>query len=334
MQFSGLPTLLGSLQLSNLLTETRKTLDDKRIEAVTGRAADVSKHLDGNIGRAQSLEKLIADNDHRRDAIELLATDYDITQNTLDVARTESSSIAARVMTAQGLENEASMRALRLDAEAELENLFGRMNTPFGGRQLLSGAATGARPLGDLDTMLTAVQAIVVAGPDRATVEAALDTYFDDPGGGFQTTIYQGSAASGPDREVAAGRRMSPEVKADDQMFRDLFRGLALLATSNSGGVADALTKELETDAASRLNSASSQLLDRQTLLGAEQNELETLTARNEAETFAYQSALHTLIGINQEEAATEMTLLETQLEASYLATSRFANLSLVNYMR
>lgn len=329
-----LPTLLRSQNMQAFVSETKAQLDDARQEAVTGLAADVSKHLNGNVGQAQRIEKLINDNEGRADSIELLKIDFDLAYETLDVIRDASSSLATRFDAALGVENESSQRALRIEARAELEAMFGRLNTPFGDRQLFSGAATGTPPLGDVDTLMNDIEAIIVAGPDTATVETALDTYFDTAGGGFATNIYNGSTNAGPDREVAAGWRMGVTTRADDQMFKDAIRSLAVIAMADQAALSPEMAEELERGATRTLNSSAAQILDAQTLMGAEQAQLETLLTRNASETFGYTEALNTLIGVSQEEAATRMKSLETQLEASFLATARIAQLSLVNYLR
>jgi flagellar hook-associated protein 3 FlgL len=68
--------------------------------------------------------------------------------------------------------------------------------------------------------------------------------------------------------------------------------------------------------------------------LGISSSTLQTINDKNESERTAINTAFQNLFGRDQYEAAAELQLLQTQLEASYAITSRLSNLSLTNFLR
>lgn len=330
----GLPALVTTRHMQSLVTQTRTQLETARMEAVTGRAADLAKATGGNIGKVHLLEKQIADNSSRLDAMNLLKADFAVVQKTLDAARERSSLIATEIDAAIGLENETSLDALALQAEADLQLVVGSLNVSYGGRQLFSGAKTDTAPIADSNQIIADVRAIVAGAADAAAVEVALDAYFDDPAGTFQTVIYQGSTTNAPDRDVSESRRIGVNVKATDLGIRSVIRGLALMTVAKESAVSDDVADAIRRDAAQTLRTGSNELVAQQSTLGASESEVNVLKTRAEAVKFTLETSLTALIGVDQYEAASLMTSLQTQLEAAYLSTSRIASLSLVNYLR
>lgn len=330
----GLPSLVTTWRMQTLVTQSRVDLDTARVEAVTGRAADLSRATDGNVGKVHLLEKQITDTDARLNAMNLLRADFSVVQETLDATRERVSLIATEIDAAIGLENETSLDALALQAEADLKLVIGSLNVSYGGRQLFSGAKTDTAPIADAEQIITDVAAIVAGAPNAAAVETALDTYFDDPAGTFQATIYQGSTTDAPDRDVSESRRIGVNVKATDLGLRSAIRGLALMTVAKDNAVDASVADDIRRDAAKTLRTSADALISQQSLLGSLESEVIVLQTRGEAVKFTLEESLNALIGVDQYEAASRMNALETQLEAAYLSTSRIGSLSLVNFLR
>ena len=68
--------------------------------------------------------------------------------------------------------------------------------------------------------------------------------------------------------------------------------------------------------------------------VGVAEARMATVTTRHQASEAALNLAYIKLAGRDQFEAAAELTQLEAQLQTTYLATARLANLSLVNFLR
>lgn len=327
-----LPLLASTRSMQDLLGQAKIDLDQAGFEAATGRVYDLIDHMEGDTGAINRVEKAISDADRRIASVKLLQQEAANVQTVLTSIKDVALDLGARVTGAIGLDDDQSLTALQAEARAQLEAIWGRLNTSFNGVYQFSGAATDTPPLGDFTTFLSDIQAIVATAPGPTEVETALDTFFDDVAGDFQTTYYQGSTNAGPDRQVSESRRLGVDASALDEGVRDTLRGLALFVTADAiAGVEEA--EELKLAAAERLNQAGMDIIEQQTIIGAAEEDAANLLAYNESEKATYELMLIDLVGVDQADAATRAQLLETQLQAIYLTTVRMANLSLANYL-
>ena len=74
-------------------------------------------------------------------------------------------------------------------------------------------------------------------------------------------------------------------------------------------------------------------LLDSQTQLDAASAQVEASSARLKDREVVYSTRVDALVGVDSYEAATSITALETQLQASYAVTARLSQLSFLNFM-
>ncbi|MEL6978871.1 MAG: flagellin [Pseudomonadota bacterium] len=332
MYLSGIPTVLLHRNMQTYIAQTQSDMRDAQFETTTGIAANLPSHLNGDVGRMRQIEKQIADIDQRLLSIQGFVAEASMAQFSLEDARVAASDLIVDMKSAVGLDNEQLIKASYIDADIELRALFDRLNTPYAGRYIFSGAATDTPPLGDVETLLMDVQTIVAAG---GGVEAALDTYFNTAAGGFQTNIYNGSTNPGPDREVGVGHRMGIEATALDQGIVDVIRGLAVMAVVDdanltAGGVRD----QIINNAADTLAEGVDEVLQLQTNLATLEAEAKDFEIRGLAQRRVFEDQLLALVGVDQTAAATRLNFLQTQLETAYVTTSLIQNLSLVNYLR
>ncbi len=333
MKTISLPLLVSTRTLQHLVGKSKIELEQASYEASTGRAYDLSEHLGGDTGSVHRLEKLLADADRRVASVKLLQQEAANVQKTLSSIRDVALELGAETDSAIGLEDAQRLNALETEAEAELTAIWGRLNTGFNGTYQFSGAATDTQPLGDLATFISDIETIVSGAASAAAVDTALDTYFNDTlAGAFHTTVYQGSTSAAPDRQVSEARRLGVDAKAIDAGVRNALRGLVLLAVADEAATSD-IARELKADAAQTLGSAGTQIINKQSVIGATEEDAEALLIQNEAEKATYDLMLIDAVGVDQYDAASKMSLLETQLQAVYLATARMANLSLANYL-
>lgn len=328
-----LPLLVNTRSLQNLVGQSKIELDTASYEAATGRASDLSDHMKGDTGAIHRLEKLMADADRRVASTTLLQQEAANVQATLTSIGDVALDIGSQLEGAIGLDDDETIGVLTIEADAQLDAIWGRLNTSFNGSYQFSGAATDTQPLGDLQTFKNDIRGIVAttgaAGADA--VEAALDTYFDDPAGVFQTTIYQGSTSDAPDRQVSETRRLGVDAKAIDEGVRDTLRGLALLISADATDNQHA--EDLRSAAAERLNTAGMKVIEKQSIVGATEEDAARLLIENGTEKTTYELMLTDKIAVDQYDAATRMSQLETQLQAVYLMTARISSLSLTNYL-
>ena len=329
----GVPTLLSTRTQQALVTETRQRIQDVQGESTTGQIADLSKSLRGDVGKVQRLDKLVADNERYQQSIELLATRFATMQNVLTGVASRSNLIATEILGAVGVDDRVSLRQHTISATSEFNAVVAGLNTRIAGRALFSGAATDTSPIADPDDILNDIRTIIQAAPDSTTAKNNINTYFA-AGGTFETTIYLGSTTPAPTTEVAPGLRFAPDVTAIDVEVKDILSNLAILALAQDEAATEEIGNALLESASGELMESATRLVNRQSSIGAVEEELQVLLTRNKSQTLSYELSLAELRTRDQFEASVELQSLTNQLEAIFVTTARIANLSYTNYIR
>lgn len=332
----GVPNLLTYTRMNQATTEMRARMRDASLEAVTGRHADIPAATGAKIGEANLIKKGLQDIDSRIGLYGLVSARVETMVTSLGNIRDAFDDIGARALTTVDSGDSTGMRTIATEAEVALESVFSMLNVSQGNRTLFSGDAAQTAPLGPAQDLLADVEAIMTSSGDPAVVNAALDFYFNDPAGGFQTTIYRGGANKASSLVLGNGTRVDYTVKADDQAIKDTIRGLAVLATNRSLPMTQpgADYRAVVTAGIDNLEVGRAGLLDMEAKLGVTLNAIEKGIDNDSHERTVLSAVYQTLVGRDQYEAATELKQLETQLETSYLLTSRLSALNLTNFIR
>jgi flagellar hook-associated protein 3 FlgL len=321
-----LPVTLHSRSLSETIVNIRDRLDTTSQEAVTGQYSDLTAHLSGRIGHAMLGQKALDDVQNERMQLTLKENRLDIIQNTLTRIDDSIQNLGVRMKAALGTGEHGTRETVVLDAKAALRQTLSVLNTRHGERYLFAGDATSTKPFGDIETFLSDVRSIAAGATDAADFEVQLDAYFNTPGSGWQANVYSGTATSSDPAGVTG---MDPAITK-------ILASLAVLNLSGSGEslpLLDGNSDVIQT-ATDRIVSGQADL----TTIRADRGNMQSQIAKdkdtlNFEETVLTQS-LNQLMARDQYEAASELKLLETSLEASYTLTARLSNLSLLNFMR
>lgn len=315
-----------SSALTNSITELRTQIAERSYEATTGQQADLVKHLNGRIDYALLGNQALKDNADDQARIELRSIRLSLTQNALGSIRDLTEGLTVNMQTGIGFEDTQLRDTVAVQAREAMDEVLSRLNVRHGERYLFSGDATATAPFLDADTLLTDLSALALTATDAADFAAQVQTYFDDPAGGFQTSFYQGTQTASD----------GDAVLSNQTAFSDVFLGLSMLALNGPGQtvpLAAAGTPAMDLGLA-RLERGRTALVDVESGVGIRQaslaNEKDLLVREETLITSAFQE----LVGKDQFDAATELKNLETNLEASYLLTSRLSNLSLLNFLR
>ena len=323
---SGLISPLISSQLTSTISTLRERISETSMEAVTGRHSDLSKHLNGRIGDAMLGQKALDDITRETSQLDLRMSRLELTNQSLETIQDAGSGLGIEVLGAITVGNTERIELGGKNAKNALDKIFSALNSRHGQRQLFSGDATATGPVSPPEDLLADLRAILNTATDAADFQTSIDDYFDSATGGWQTTIYNGTATSSdPDA-----------VLAIDPAITEMVKGLATLALAD-GAVSHPLftgNSDVLMTAAQTITSASDSMIDLRVTVGNRQEQIVTRQNTLVAETSILSEAFNKMTGRDQYEAASELTLLETSLEASYLLTSRLSNLSLVNYLR
>ena len=326
------PDLLSYSSLSRNVADLKARADVTRTESVTGRYEDITAQTNGDIGGAHLTKKALDDVIAYKENLTFSQNQAAAVQTVLDSVNTDGARIATEALAAAERDDNAALRTSVEEARAAVKSVFAALNTSVGGRALFSGDVAERAPLASPDQFIADIEAIMASAVDAADAEAMLDTYFNDPTGGFATSIYQGGAGEAPGVEIAPGVRLDVSAKADDQSVRDLLRGLASIAAYDSAGFADRDT--LIEDGGTLVLEAGVDLTDLRARIGVGESRIEAAITRYTQEEAALTTLFNQKTARDPYEAASELRLLETQLEASYLLTSRLSQLTIANYLR
>ena len=321
-----IPSNLLSASLGQTVSEIRERITATSAEATTGRRSDLTLHLSGRIGKAMLSQKALSDVSSQRGQLTLRGERLDLAQQALSNVQNSVAGITTNMLSALGADHETGIATAARDAESALDAVFSALNVRHGERYLFSGDATSSVPFPDTDQLLDDIRQIALTATDAADFEAQVDTYFNDPAGSWQQTIYQGTATASD----------SESVPGTDPAITKLVSGLAVLAASGpDNGVALLKTeKSVIHSATVRLSEGETALTTLRAEKGVNQQRIADDLSALETEETILNEALNKIAGRDQYEAATELRELENTLEASYLLTARLSNLSLLNFLR
>lgn len=326
------PDILSFSTMSRNVADLKNRADVARTEAVTGRHEDITAHTKGNVGEAHLLKKAVDDVAAYQESLTFSIGRAAATQTSLNSITTDSSRIATAALAAVQREDDAVLRTSAAEARASITTIFSALNASVGGRSLFGGDVAEQFPLTSPEQLLSEVETIVAGAADAATAEALLDTYFNDPAGGFATNIYQGGDGTAPKVEIAPGLRIDVSAKANEQEIRDLLRGLASLAVFENAGFAGA--QAFAEAGATRALEAESGFTDLRARIGIGEARMEVARSRYADEEAALTTLFNQRTARDPFEAASQLQLLESQLESSFLLTARLSQLSLSNFLR
>ena len=322
--------------MSRLISQLRSRADTARLEAVTGLMADPAAARGGKISELLGLEQSLAEIAQYRDIIGLAESRATVIQGTLDALRNIAVELHVSGQTVLEVTSAAGRRAVSISARQALGTALSALNVSFAGRHLFSGDAGTTQAVASLDLFLSESAAILEAGPTAGAAYTNLSVAFSAGGGLFETMLYTGGSGDAPATEVARGERLDFAPKADEAPVRALLRDLAVLAAAfdPANAIPEDQRRELAEAAVSGLRNNVDGLVGMAARVGVAEARMATITARHQAGQTALNLAYLKLAGRDQFEAAVVLNQIEAQLQTTYLATARLANLSLLNFLR
>ncbi|MEJ6404252.1 flagellin [Yoonia sp. 2307UL14-13] len=209
------------------------------------------------------------------------------------------------------------------------------INTRVADRALMGGAAVDTAPLANADAMFADLQTAIGGVTDAATIIGAVDTWFDDPAGGFATMGYQGDDGAPLSRRISENKTVTLDARADDPAIRDVLKAAALAAVADRATGIDQDTKAtLLRTAGEQLFTSASGLVAVQSRLGYVEQQVDTGLAKNAAQKTALGIARNDLIQADPFEIATRLQDVQLQLETHFSVTARLSRLSILDFIR
>ena len=328
--------MAGTFQTQRLTRQLKTDLTRLSTELTTGVRENTSSKVTGDYGPIAGIERTLKALDAYKTATVEAASLTDTVQLSLEYVQTTSQELAPALLQASSSRNPTLLYNTAADAQQKFASVVSQLNTRIADRTLMAGAATDGPALADADTILTELNLATASAASAADISAAVDAWFDTPGGGFETLAYLGSTTDmGPIR-VGDGEIVTQPVRADDQALRDVMKSYAkaaLIAEGRLPGDSDSQADLLRI-AGEGLMTADGPLTSLRAEIGAQQARIEDISVQNTAERSALEIARNDLIGADPYDTATELEAVYGQIETLYTITARIAQLNFTDYMR
>jgi len=359
MPISGISTLGISLQQRSLVNRTQSQIGQITYELGTGFKSDVARSLGSRMSETVELRNAMNGYENYKNSIGTMATRMEVMADAL--AQIDKYASDAGALLATAVEADSQMHlSIQAGVRSALESMMSSANVNSGDRFMFSGVDINKQPLygpnepSDVTgrTPLQTMQLLIGGAlpTDAASAQAVSDTikaaFADDPliapDLRFEQAFYGGTpkldAFGNPNPRISAKSDNETTVQygiqANDKAFRDILRGLYMVASVDG----PAMTKEARDvyfkDAYDAINGGLTQLRKDVAVLGGQQADLDTATERNELRMKLMNERVVHLETADPYEAQARLTVLQQQLQASISITQRLAEMNLAQYMR
>jgi len=335
MPLQSIGDMAQSFALRRQSVELNRQMDRLTQELSSGVASDIPRHLSGNLLQLADVERDLSVLDARRDVARVATTDAEVMQTSLDRVQATTGDLATNALSAGFTAGGVQISTVTNEARSALETITGALNSDVAGRALFAGNKTDTAPMASADVLLGALKSALTGATDTSDIRARLDTFFDDPAGGFATMVYKGGTDGLTPRDLGAGESVALDIRADDPAVRDVMKQTALIAIAD-----DASLELYQQDRRELIGSAGEMLLNGQTgltglraNLGFAQERIAQAESRISAGLTSLNIARNDLISVDIPSTAVELEQVQSQLETLYTLMARSARLSLVNFL-
>lgn len=304
-------------------------------ELSTGRTSDVSRSLNASFGYLADLEHQITLNSAFKTAATEASVQASAMQTALSLVQSQVADMSdTALLVGNGL-NGPALATAAATARGSLDSIVAALNTGVAGRHVFGGTDLGSAPLVNSDELMTALVATVAPATDSASVVAALDAFFDTPGGGFDTTIYTGGEQDFPAFRLGGGESVQLPIRADDDALKTVLKDMAMaaLAGEPSLSLSQGDRLSLLQKAGSSMLSSVDGIIRIRSDLGVAEARIDQSVARISAEKASLTISHNELMSVDLYETASALEQAQFQLETIYTLTARTSRLNLVNFL-
>lgn len=335
MSLNSIGDLAQGLGMRRQSTVLKQQMERLALEISSGVTSDVTKHLKGNLTH-------FADVRHKLDMLESYRSSADqgrietsVMQTALERYQSELERISGSAITFGAPSTTTSFSTFSEDAKGTMATLLSVLNTSVAGRSLFAGDEVDTLAVARQDDVLAALSAAVAGATSAADITTAMDTFFDTPGGDFETLVYQGGVSARSPYPLGDGESVSLDLKADDTSFRETLKQVAIAIVADDPGVtlSNADKYQLAFQVGENLISGQNRITKIRADLGFAESRIDRATTRITAEMSALNIVQSELTAIDPFQAATELETVQVRLETLYTLTSRMSRLNLVNFL-
>ncbi|MCF2905978.1 hypothetical protein L0666_13340 [Octadecabacter sp. CECT 8868] len=305
-------------------------------ELTTGEKSDLTAHLGADQTKLNSIDRqleMLETYAQSSTSVSQLLSTMQIALDGIDGQRSAISDALLTVNSGSSMSQIENVSSISLSG---FEMTVNTLNTRFGDRSIFGGNDVDSNPMSDPKLMMEDIRLAVSGLTTQADIQAALDTWFDDPIGGFQTFGYQGDQTGTMTRPVGSNQTINVDARADDPSLRDTMKAMALGALAGDTSLSLDLDtrRAMQKQAGDELLTAASPLVNLQARIGYAEGQVEEASVRISAQQSSYGIARNDLVLADPFETATRLQAVQQQLETQYTLTARLSRLSLMEYLR
>lgn len=327
-------------------------------ELSTGRKADIFADLGSRAATAINLRAREENTQAYMTANKVLDSKLEAMLTSVDGVRDTAQSVLQNALI-NASRPVTGASALKSEARAALESVISGLNISYNGDHLFAGTRSDRPPMTRWSEVNSAtgyspeevLQDIVGSGPTTAAeAQAMMDAIDDifasantvDPDRNFESTFFNGTpaldASGQPSNRVSArintGQELEYGVQGNDTAFRDIIKGLAMLVATDVSEISDEAAYAAWMEGVTQALSAGVQgALGASARIGFGQQVVETTQIRLTDLSLVQRTQIGDYENVDPYEAATRLTDLETQLQASYNVSARLSQLTILKFL-
>ena len=304
-------------------------------ELATGQTSDVSKRFSGDFSIVASIETSLTSLQSYKRAANEAGQFSTVMQAALDVVQDQTTMAVSALLLTGNSASQIQVQNTAIDVRQKFDAVVSSLNTQAAGRSIFAGAATDGPATASADVIITDLKIVIAGLTTAADIEAAVNTWFDAPGGGYETVGYLGSATPLTPFKIGAHQEADVSITASDSELRDTLKGLALAAMVSEGALAGDILEQtiLLQNAGAALLSVGDRQTGMRANLGTIEAQIETTLTQTASEISALEIVKTELLSVDPYTAVSELEAVQTQLETLYATTARMSRLSLVDFL-
>ena len=347
MTFISSASMMSTLRSSVMSAQAQ--LSQAQTEISTGTLADVGLTLGQGTGAELSLKSQIDQLNGYTSSNSGASTRLSATAGALTSMLASAQSLSAALVTASSTGETSG--GLQTTATNALQSLMSQLNTSVAGQSIFGGINTSATPIANyfstqpsaakqavdsafqqqFQTSQTSAAASSIGGTD---MQSFLSNQFASL---FSDANWQGTWSSAStttlQSTIAPSQTTSTSVSANSTAFRQITEAYTMLSEFSGSNLSSSARAAVVSTASQLLNSGTAALIDTQDSVGATQNAITAANSQIGSQVSVMQTNVSNLDSVDTYALSSQVTALQTQLEASYELTSRLQSLSLTNYL-
>jgi flagellar hook-associated protein 3 FlgL len=335
-------TLAHNTALRLRLLEVQSEMNLTQMQVSTGKKSDIFSGLRSEARTSISLSVTQSTTQVYKQNINIAKTRTDTMQTVLkrinDIA-VEIKNAAIEASSVPVTATGSSTAVVKQLAQERLREISSLLNTEVDGRYLFSGFDISNPPMidpGAIGTAGTPLDDVAALAPALTTTAsgtaryAAITTYL-----GTVANYYTGDTVATNQTTVRIddGTDIAYGVRGDDTSIQTVLRGIYAMATTDLTTTSEAGYRQILNLAMTDLDAGQAQVTQVSAVLGVQQSTMDEAYERHSNFLVTLASQISDVEDVDAAESLSRMTLLQTNLEASYRLLASTKDLTLASFL-